>query len=68
MLNLDKRLSKEQSSAHLLLQVHDELILECPKDEAAETALLVKTEMEQAINLSIPLRVTIETGQKWGTR
>lgn len=66
MLNLDKRLTAEKSNARLLLQVHDELILECPKDEAEEAVKLVKTEMEQAAALSIPLRVSVETGSKWG--
>ena len=67
MLNLDKRLNAEQSPARLLLQVHDELILECPKAAAAATAALVKTEMEQAVRLSIPLRVSVETGLRWGS-
>ncbi|MDR0290835.1 MAG: DNA polymerase I [Treponema sp.] len=67
MLNLDKRLAAEKSPARLLLQVHDELILECPKKAAAETAALVKTEMEQAVHLSIPLRVSVETGERWGS-
>jgi DNA polymerase-1 len=66
MLNLDRRLTAERSKARLLLQVHDELILECPKENAAETAALIKTEMEQAASLSIPLRVSVETGQRWG--
>jgi DNA polymerase-1 len=66
MLKVDGRLKKEQSRARLLLQVHDELILECPKEAAAETAALVKEEMEQAVSLSIPLRVTVETGVRWG--
>jgi len=66
MLNLDKRLAAEQSPARLLLQVHDELILECPKDAADETAALVKAEMEQAVSLRIPLRVSVETGKRWG--
>jgi len=66
MINLDKRLTTEQSSARLLLQVHDELILECPKDECVKAADLVKTEMEQAVSLNIPLRVSIETGIRWG--
>ena len=66
MLNLDKRLSADKSPARLLLQVHDELILECPKDSAAATAEMVKAEMEQAMSLSIPLRVSIETGKRWG--
>jgi len=66
MLNLDKKLAAEKSKARLLLQVHDELILECPKDDAEKTSALIKTEMEQAAALSIPLRVSVETGSKWG--
>jgi DNA polymerase-1 len=67
MLRLDKRLAEEKSSARILLQVHDELILECPKDTAAKAAELVKTEMEQAVKLSVPLRVSVETGNRWGS-
>jgi DNA polymerase-1 len=66
MLNLDKRLAAERSPARLLLQVHDELILECPAKEAVAASALVKTEMEQAVNLCIPLRVSVETGSRWG--
>jgi DNA polymerase-1 len=67
MLNVDRRLAAEQSPARLLLQVHDELILECPKDAAAGAAALVKAEMEQAVKLRIPLRVSVETGLRWGS-
>jgi len=66
MLSLDKRLASEKSNARLLLQVHDELILECPKDERDKTITIVRTEMEQAAKLSIPLRASIETGLRWG--
>jgi DNA polymerase-1 len=66
MLNLDRSLAAAQSPARLLLQVHDELILECPKEAADATARLVKTEMEQAVHLSIPLLVSVETGTRWG--
>jgi DNA polymerase-1 len=66
MLNLDRRLAVEQCPARLLLQVHDELILECPKEEAAAAAKLVKAEMEQAVTLRVPLRVSVETGSRWG--
>jgi len=66
MLNLDKRLAAEKSPARLLLQVHDELILECPEKDAEKTVILVKTEMEQAASLRIPLRVCVETGKRWG--
>jgi DNA polymerase-1 len=66
MLRLDKKLSVEKSPAKLLLQVHDELILECPKDAADAAALLVRNEMENAVKLSVPLRVSVETGRRWG--
>ena len=66
MLNLDKRFTAEKSPARLLLQVHDELILECPADSAKAAAALVREEMEHAVSLSIPLRVSVETGKRWG--
>jgi DNA polymerase-1 len=49
-----------------LLQVHDELILEAPRDGAAEAAELVRREMEKAVALRVPLRVSVETGKRWG--
>ena len=66
MLNLDERLASEASPARLLLQVHDELILECPKDAALSAAKLIQEVMENAVKLSIPLRVSVETGKRWG--
>ena len=52
--------------AKLLLQVHDELILECPEEAVAQTAELVRKEMETAVKLKVPLRVSVETGKRWG--
>ncbi|MDR0600289.1 MAG: DNA polymerase I [Treponema sp.] len=66
MLKLDKKLAAVQSPARLLLQVHDELILECPAEAAKETAVLVQREMENAVPLRIPLKVSVETGRRWG--
>jgi DNA polymerase-1 len=66
MLKLDRRLRAEESPARLLLQVHDELILEAPKAAAAEAAALVRAEMESAVRLKVPLRVSVETGKRWG--
>jgi len=66
MLKLDRALAAVNSPAKLLLQVHDELILECPKDAAKETSALVKSEMENAVKLSVPLRVSVEAGKRWG--
>jgi DNA polymerase-1 len=66
MLNLDKALTAQKSPARLLLQVHDELILEVPQEAAAEAAALVRREMERAVTLKVPLRVSVETGKRWG--
>ena len=66
MLNLDGALAKAKSPAKLLLQVHDELILECPEDLAHKTAALMKDVMERAVQLSVPLRVNVEVGKRWG--
>jgi DNA polymerase-1 len=66
MLNLDKKLTALKSPAKLLLQVHDELILECPEEAVAETSELVRREMENAVKLKVPLRVSVETGKRWG--
>jgi DNA polymerase-1 len=66
MLKVDQALGAAKSPAKLLLQVHDELILECPKAEAPAAAELVRKVMEGAASLSIPLRVSVETGRRWG--
>jgi DNA polymerase-1 len=66
MIKLDAALTAASSPARLLLQVHDELILECPKNMAKECGELVKKEMENAVKLKIPLRVSVETGKSWG--
>jgi DNA polymerase-1 len=64
MLKLDKALTG--SPARMLLQVHDELILETPRTHAEAAAKLVKDVMENAVSLRIPLRVSVETGKRWG--
>jgi DNA polymerase-1 len=66
MLNLDKALAAEGSPARLLLQVHDELILDCPGAEAPAAVELVRREMENAVTLRVPLRVSVEKGKRWG--
>ncbi len=68
MLNVTAALKKSNSPARLLLQVHDELIFECPDDEASinATIALIKDKMENAVKLNVPLRVSIEHGKNWG--
>jgi DNA polymerase-1 len=49
----------------LLLQVHDELVLECPKSELVETAKIVSNEMQNAYKLSVPLKTDARSGPNW---
>jgi DNA polymerase-1 len=66
MLKLPARLKEAGLGAKLLLQVHDELILELPKDELPKTAALVKQVMEGAYPLSIPVTTDARSGASWG--
>ena len=49
----------------MLLQVHDELVLEVPKNEIDTTAKIVKDVMENVFSLSVPLIVEVGTGENW---
>ena len=68
MLDVDSSLRKEKNGARLLLQVHDELIFECPSEKSVldATIALIREKMEGAVKLSVPLRVSIEAGKNWG--
>jgi DNA polymerase-1 len=65
MINIHRELAKRQLKARLILQVHDELILEAPKKEAAEVEALVRELMESAYQLDPPLKVEVGVGQNW---
>jgi DNA polymerase-1 len=65
MLNVEARIAREQHPGQLLLQIHDELVLEAPRDAIASLAVIVREEMEQAMTLSVPLRVDVEAGPNW---
>ena len=69
MLDVDAALRKEKNGARLLLQVHDELIFECPSEKSVLDATIdmIRNKMEGAVKLSVPLRVSIEAGKNWGT-
>lgn len=66
MINVVSKLEEEKLSAKLLLQVHDELIFECPESEAERAIEVIRSEMEGAFKLNVPLRVSIESGKSWG--
>ncbi len=65
MINLDAELVRRKLRARILLQVHDELILELPPEEEKEVAQLVREKMEGAVTLSVPLKVDMGTGANW---
>lgn len=65
MVNVANRLKKEKLEGKLILQVHDELIVECPEKEAETVSKLLAEEMENVIHLSVPLSVEVKTGHTW---
>ncbi|MEA1964264.1 MAG: DNA polymerase I [Candidatus Aerophobetes bacterium] len=65
MINLDTRFKEENINAHLILQIHDELLFEVAKEEINKTRKIVKEEMEKAMNLSVPLIVKTKIGKNW---
>ncbi len=65
MVKVDRRLKEENMKTRLILQIHDELILEAPKEEAEKAATLLKEEMESAAALKVPLLVESKTAENW---
>jgi len=65
MVRVDEALRREGLAARLVLQVHDELIVECPEDEAERVRALVEEEMEQVLPLSVPLLAEAKQGRSW---
>ena len=65
MIAVWKRLKGEHPDARLVLQVHDELIVECPESEAQAVAAAVEEEMERVVTLSVPLTAEAHWGRNW---
>ena len=65
MIHVAEKLKKGGYKARLVLQVHDELIIDCPKNEADEVAQILKREMENAVSLQVPLTVEVGVGENW---
>ena len=65
MVNIAHLLEKNKLAARLIMQVHDELVLEAPISETADVMALVKKEMEEVIKLKVPLKVEIASGANW---
>jgi len=65
MVQVEKVLTKDYPQARLVLQVHDELLVEAPNDQVEEVAKIVQKSMEDAIELRVPLKVHVGTGANW---
>ena len=65
MIRVHNRLKAEHLQSKLILQVHDELILEVPKNELEQARVILREEMENALNLNVPLLVEMSEGRSW---
>ena len=65
MIEIYNELSKRNLKAKMIIQVHDELLIDCPKNEKDEVISIIKDKMENAYKLSVPLKVDIECGKNW---
>jgi DNA polymerase-1 len=65
MVRVHSRLKKEGLKSRLILQVHDELIAECPEGEAEAVMTLLKQEMERVVDISVPMTAEAHMGKSW---
>jgi DNA polymerase-1 len=65
MIRVRDRLKKENMQSRLILQVHDELIIEAPETEAVKAAQILQEEMENAVTLRVPMTVDVHMGKTW---
>ena len=66
MIEVSQKLRTEDFESRLLLQVHDDLLFECPANELPRLSKMVRSAMEGVVTLSVPLLVDIKTGENWG--
>ena len=65
MINVDNALKEKAPTAKLILQVHDELIIDADKSQLELVSEILKTEMENAVKLSVPLTANVSSGSNW---
>jgi DNA polymerase-1 len=65
MIKIHHALIAKKMDSRMLLQVHDELVFECPRDELSELQTLTVHEMTTAVKLDVPLVVDVGTGLNW---
>ena len=65
MINVRKRISEEGLKSRMILQIHDELLFDAIPEEVERLSMIVREEMENVIELSIPLTVECDHGNNW---
>ena len=65
MIQVFKKLEEQQLKANLLLQVHDELIVETPENEIDQVRAIIRSSMEEAMDLKVPLKIDMSQGKSW---
>jgi DNA polymerase I len=65
MIKIGKKLIAENLQSRIILQIHDELIVEAPENEIEIATKILKNEMENAVALEVPLRVDVKVGKNW---
>jgi len=65
MIRIQRRIEELRLSTKMIMQVHDELVFEVPEEENQEALPMIQKEMEGVMELSVPLRVSIQSGKNW---
>ena len=65
MIHVNERLKKEKLKSRLILQVHDELLIEADRSEVEEVQKILSEEMHRAADLSVPLEIDMHEGENW---
>jgi DNA polymerase-1 len=65
MIKIDESFKKERFKSRLLLQIHDELIFEIYQPEIEKAKSIIKEIMEHCLELSVPVKVNLKTGNNW---
>jgi len=65
MLHVDEEFKRNKLTARLLMQVHDELLVEVPEQEVEKVREILKHEMETAVSLDVPLVADVGVGENW---
>jgi len=65
MVRIQTRIEELHLSTKMIMQVHDELVFEVPEEETQKALPMIQKEMEEVMELSVPLRVSMQSGKNW---